>query len=49
MDPILRQMNPDRLTTVQNGMTSRLTAVEAKFTCLLLTLIIAMGSVNYER
>jgi hypothetical protein len=48
MDPILSQLNPDRLATVHNGMTSRLTAVEAKFTCLHLTLIIGMGSVNYE-
>jgi len=49
MDPILSQMNPDRLATVHNGMTSRVTAVEAKFTCLHLTLITGMGSVSYER
>jgi hypothetical protein len=49
MDPILRQLNPNRLVTVHNGMTSRLTAVETKFTCLHLTLIIGMGSVNYGR
>jgi len=49
MDPILSQMNPDRLATVHNGMTSRLTAVEAKFTCLHLTLIIGMSTVNYNR
>jgi hypothetical protein len=48
-DPVLSQMNPDRLATVHNGMTSRLTTVEAKFTCLHLTFIIGMGSVKYER
>jgi hypothetical protein len=46
MDPIPSQMNPDRLVTVHNGMASRLTAVEAKFTRLHLTPITGIGSVN---